>query len=220
MTELYTGKKSPALLDYLLHRRSAKTMTTPGPSPEQVDTILRAGARVPDHGKLFPWYFIVFEGDARRQAGEILKDAWLKREPQAEPAKLELEAGRFMRAPVVIAVVSKIRESKNPAWEQILSAGAACMNIILAANALGFGSKWLTEWYNYDADVLRALGIGEHENVAGFIYIGTTEAAPEERDRPDLEKIVTHWQPGTPLNKGDGYGQIGKGRPPAGFKAL
>jgi nitroreductase len=218
MTDLYAGKKSPELIDYLLHRRSVKNLTAPGPDAGQVETILRAGSRVPDHGKLFPWYFIVLEGDARKQAGEILKAAWLKREPDAAPAKLELEAERFLRAPVVIGVVSKIRESKNQAWEQILSAGAVCMNISLAANTLGFASNWLTEWYSYDADVLKGFGIGENENVAGFIYIGTPAAAPEERDRPDLAQIVTHWRPGAALNKGGNYGHIGKGWPDNGFK--
>lgn len=214
-----TADPSPDTLDYLLRRRSVplKELAGPGPDPAQIGTILRAASRVPDHGRLFPWHFIVFTGDARMQAGELLRRAWLIEEPDASPAKLDLEAERFLRAPTVIAVISRIREGKHPAWEQILSAGAACHSLCLAANALGFGANWLTEWYSYSAAFREALGLDGRDNVAGFIYIGTPLQTPAERDRPDTGAITTFWAPGTTLNKGESYGHPGTGLPRQGF---
>jgi nitroreductase len=216
------ARKSPEMLDYLLRRRSVsvKLLGGPGPSAEQVKTMLGAAMRVPDHGKMFPWYFVVFTGAARAQAGELLKKAWLAEEPQAAPAKLELEAERFTRAPLVIAVISRVREGKHPQWEQILSAGAACHNLCLAANALGFGANWLTEWYAYSETFRRDLGLDGRDHIAGFIYIGTPKETPEERARPEAEKIVTYWEPGAALNKGEGYGIAGMGIPRAGYKPV
>ena len=220
MTQLYTGRPSAELIDYLLHRRSAGLdMHGPGPYRNQTRTILRAAMRVPDHGKMFPWYFIVLEGDARAAAGKLLAAAWRKEQPeQSEPAKLELEAQRFLRAPQIIIAVSRIREGKNPQWEQILSAGAACQNLCLAANALGFGTKWLTEWYAYSANFAASLGLAEGDQIAGVIYIGTPEKPSEERERPDPAALTTFWQPGAALNTGLDYGQPGKGYPRAGYK--
>src|SRR4029077_8814773 len=118
---------------------SAKAMTGPGPNPEQVDQLLRAAARAPDHGKLIPWRFILFEGDSRRRMGELLVECLLKAEPQATQERIDMERGRFMRAPAVIGVVSRAREAiPIPEWEQILSAGAVCQNLLLAAHAMGF----------------------------------------------------------------------------------
>jgi nitroreductase len=219
-TTLYTGRPSAELVDYLLHRRSGALdmMTPPGPSRGQIETILRAATRVPDHGKMFPWYFIVLEGDSRAEAGKLLAAAWKAENPgQAEPAKLELESERFTRAPTIIIAVSRIREGKKPQWEQVLSAGAACQNLCLAANALGFGTKWLTEWYAYSPHFTRALGLEPQDQVAGVIYIGTPTGSPEERERPDPAKITTFWQKGAALNQGEGYGLPGKGYPKAGY---
>jgi nitroreductase len=216
---LAAAEPSPELLDYLLKRRSVsiKLLKEPGPDRAQIETILRAAARVPDHGRLFPWYFIVFAGEARLQAGALLKKAWLAEEPAAMPARLDLESERFLRAPAVIAVISRIREGKHPAWEQILSAGAAGQNLCLAANALGFGTCWVTEWYAYSETFRRGLGLDERDNIAGFIYIGAPSEMPAERDRPDPAQITTFWTPGQTLNKGSGYGQAGAGLPRKGF---
>lgn len=217
---LYCGHPEPALATYLLRRRSCplKNMTGPGPDAAQVEMILRAAARVPDHGKMAPWHFIVFAGDARAQAGALLAAAWAQENPdQAEPAKQELEAARFTRAPLVIAVVSRMREGKNPFWEQILSAGAACQNLCLMANALGFATNWLTEWYGYSPAFKAALGLESRDHIAGFIYIGTAAAPPDERERPDMAALTTWWQPGATLARGDQYGLPGKGFPGRGF---
>lgn len=207
MTELIAGKYSPELLDYLTRRRSVpvKDMTEPGPTDEQIKTIISAACRIPDHGKMFPWYFIVFRGDTRIQMGKILKTALLKKEPDAIQEKLIQEENRFLRAPVVIAIVSRIRPGKHPQWEQILSAGAAGQNLCLAANALGFGTNWLTEWYAYDENVRQALGLDDRDRIAGFIYIGTPGKMPEERPRPDPALLTTWWNGQTSPNRGDSY---------------
>jgi len=207
-------------IELLKTRRSSKvaSLSEPAPNASQLQDILTIASRVPDHGKYHPWYFIVFEGEARREIGEYLRTAYKAKNPNAEIAKLDLEAERFLRAPMVIAVVSRIREGKNPQWEQILSAGAVCYNLCLAANAYGFGTNWLTEWYSYSPTFKKLMGLDAHDNFAGFIYVGTSSEKQEERDRPDLSKIVTHWSNKNPtLNKGDGYGQLGKGYPDKGF---
>ena len=182
---------APDAMDLLLSRRSgsAKSMTAPGPSKKQTLQILPAGARAPDHGKLFPWRFIVFEGKGRERFGDILGDVL---EAEDERAKqVEEERARFLRAPLVIGVISHPRELiKIPVWEQELSAGAVCQNILVAAHSLGFVGNWLTEWYAYHPVVKERLGLKPGERVAGFIYIGTPGNELEERPRPDMEKIV------------------------------
>jgi nitroreductase len=185
---------APAAVSLLLSRRSgsAKAMGKPGPSKKQLDQILAAGGRAPDHGKLFPWRFIVFEGKGRERIGDILAKAM---EAEGERAKqVEEERARFLRAPVVIGVISRVREQhKIPVWEQELSAGAVCQNILIAATALGFVGNWLTEWYAYHPMVKERLGLKPGERVAGFIYIGTQTEALEERPRPELGQIVTYF---------------------------
>ena len=186
------NRPAPAAIDLLLSRRSgsAKAMGKPGPTQKEIAEILQAGARVPDHGKLFPWRFIVFEGKGRERFGDILGAVL---EAEGERAKLvEEERQRFLRAPVVIGVISSARELiKIPVWEQELSAGAVCQNILIAAHALGYVGNWLTEWYAYHPVVKDRLGLKTGERVAGFIYIGTAKDALEERPRPDMEKIVS-----------------------------
>jgi nitroreductase len=185
---------APHALDLLLTRRSgsAKAMEEPGPSQKQIEDILRAGARAPDHGKLFPWRFIVFEGKGRRRMGDILAEVM---EAEGERAKqVEEERNRFQRAPLVIGVISAAREQhKIPVWEQELSAGAVCQNILMAATALGFVGNWLTEWYAYHPAVKQKMGLKPGERVAGFIYIGTAKDELEERPRPEMGKIVSNF---------------------------
>lgn len=184
----------PEMLDFLLRRRSSKikNISAPGPDAAQLARILSAAARVPDHGKLVPWRFIVINGEARQRAGEFLRAAYLQEDPAAAPAKLDLEEQRFFRAPVVIAVVSSLKDGKTPEWEQILSAGAACFNCCLAANAQGFATTWLSEWYAYNAAFKKAMGLGTQERFAGFIYIGSASDAPEERERPNMDDVITY----------------------------
>ncbi len=186
------------LLSYLQTRRSTalKDFTGAGPTADELQTLLQAATRVPDHGKYVPWYIITFQGDNRAAFGDILTRAWAAREPQATAEKLETEAMRLTRAPVVIAVVSRPKQIKHPVWEQQLSAGALCYNICLAANAMGFGSNWLTEWVAFDPIVRQELHLHDTDQIAGFIYIGKTDVVQPERVRPDLAQIVTDWTPG------------------------
>ncbi|HVE02663.1 MAG TPA: nitroreductase [Rhizomicrobium sp.] len=190
------NRQSPGTLDLLLSRRSgsAKAMTEPGPSPAQVEVLLRAAARVPDHGKLFPWRFIVFEGEARRRMGDALAECLKTSEPQVTPERIEQERGRFLRAPVVIGVVSRVREAiPIPEWEQILSAGAVCQTLLIASHAMGFVANWITEWGAYHPLVKARLGLKSGERVAGFVYIGTSTVPLEERVRPELDTLVTRF---------------------------
>lgn len=177
----------------LQRRRSAPPaiMTGPGPGGEELATLLTIAARVPDHGKLAPWRFILFEGDARERAGRLGLDIRLRDKPDLDDKSRAEEVGRFTRAPLVVGVVSRAAPHvKIPEWEQLLSAGAVCMNLIVAARAIGFTATWLTEWPAYDARFRAAIGLAEHERVAGFIHIG--HAPPmEDRPRPPLESIVT-----------------------------
>jgi len=185
----------PQTLDLLLSRRSgsAKTMKGPGPNADQLRRILAAGIRVPDHGKLTPWRFIVFEGEGRARMGEILAQC-VAGERESSPERVEQERNRFMRAPVVIGVVSRVREQiPIPVWEQELSAGAVCMTIVLAAHAMGFVANWITEWCAYHPQVLARLGLKPTERIAGFIYIGHPAEPLEDRSRPLVDSITTRF---------------------------
>lgn len=189
------NRPAPQAIDLLLSRRSgsAKAMTGPGPSPEELQTILTAAARVPDHGKLFPWRFIIFEGEARARAGKLLVEALCESEKLSEERAVA-EAGRFLRAPVVVGVVSRTREAiPIPEWEQVMSAGAVCQTMLIAAHSLGYVANWLTEWYAYHPGVKERLGLKPGERIAGFIYIGKSAVELEERVRPDLAKLVTRF---------------------------
>jgi nitroreductase len=186
----------PDTIDFLKTRRSVKPreMSGPGPSTAELETILTVGSRVPDHGKLTPWRFIVFEGDARARAGDIIAEVFAGKNPQAPLAEIEIEKRRLMDAPLVIAVVSFTRpHPKVPAWEQELSAGASAMNIVTAATALGYGANWLTGWFAFDRDVLDRLGLKADEKLAGFVHIGTPSKPVEDRPRPALSDIVTRF---------------------------
>lgn len=183
-------------LNLLKARRSVNPHELAGPAPTQaeIETILAIAARVPDHGKLAPWRFIVFEGDARLKAGEAIAAVFRTSHPDAKPEHVEQERNRLARAPLVIAVVSRAAPHvKIPEWEQVLSAGAAAMNLVVAANALGFATAWITEWYAYDRNVLTALGLAAHEKIAGFVHIGRISHTPEDRTRPVMADIVSRF---------------------------
>ena len=183
-------------VSFLKTRRSvlARQMTAPGPDETQLQSLLEIGARVPDHGKLTPWRFLVFQGEARLDFDDMLRGIYVAQNPKAETAEIEASCACMSRAPLIIGVVSSPKEHpKVPEWEQYLSAGAACQNILSAAQAMGFAAQWLTQWYAYDETVLSHLSLSKTERVAGFIYIGTAIEPPKERARPDLEDITTHW---------------------------
>ena len=179
----------------LLSRRRSLApvnLSEPGPTPAELETLLTLASRTPDHGKLAPWRFIVIAGEGRKRAGRIALDLKLADSPGLDEAAQAAELGRFALAPLVIAVVSRAAPHvKIPEWEQVLSAGAACMNLTIAANALGFASTWLTEWCAYDRRFAAAIGLADHERIAGFIHIGRPKVEPTDRPRPPLAEIVT-----------------------------
>src|SRR5712672_2274605 len=186
----------PDALELLQTRRSLKPIELigPGPSAAEVETLLTIASRVPDHGKLAPWRFIVFEGEARLAAGRAIETAFRAKYPDAKPDQLDYERNRLARAPLVIAVVSRAGPHvKIPEWEQVLSAGAAAMSLVLAAHALGYAASWITEWYAYDRGVLDAFGLAPHERIAGFVHVGRPSAPPEDRPRPPLAEITTRF---------------------------
>ena len=183
-------------LQLLATRRSAplKTITEPGPTPEQLDMLLKIAVRVPDHGKLIPWRFILFEGDGRAEFGDLLAARWKELHPDHGEAAVEQARNFFMRAPAVLAVVSRAAPHvKIPEWEQVLSAGAVCQNIMLAASAMGLGCQWNTDWCAYDPKALAAMGLEPHEKVAGFIYLGTPGEPMTDRPRPDPASLLSRW---------------------------
>jgi nitroreductase len=186
----------PDALELLKTRRSVKPieLAGPGPTASEIDTLLRIASRVPDHGKLAPWRFILFEGNARSAAGEAIASAFRADHPEATAEQIEFERKRLARAPLVIAVVSRAGPHvKIPEWEQLLSAGASAMSLVLAAHAMGFAASWITEWYAYDRRVLDVLGLAANERIAGFVHVGRPAKPPEDRERPNLGTIVTRF---------------------------
>ncbi len=187
----------PDAIDLLKTRRSVKPieLNGPGPAAAELETLLTVASRVPDHGKLTPWRFIVFDGEARLKAGETIASVFKANNPQATDEQVTFERNRLARAPLVVAVVSRAAPHvKIPEWEQVLSAGAAAMNLVTAAHALGYAANWITEWYAYDRRVLDALGVGAAEKIAGFVHIGRPVKPPEDRPRPPLGEIVTQFE--------------------------
>ena len=185
------------VLEFMERRRSvlARELEPPGPSSEQLSRLLTIAARVPDHGKLAPWRFIIIDGPERRKFGEIMGAIARQENAEISQARLEAECGRFEQAPVVVCVVSKVVDHpKIPEWEQILSAGAACQMLVTAATAMGFGAQWLTDWCAYHHDAHRALGLADGEQIAGFVHIGTAAASPSDRARPEMSEITSRWQ--------------------------
>lgn len=186
-----------AVTDFLENRRSnlAKVMTQPGPDDNVIEDLLTIAARVPDHRKLAPWRFVLFQGKARADFGQHIAASFMKNNPDMPQDRAIFEGQRFLRAPLVVGVISSPKECPRgtPEWEQVLSSGAVCYNLCLAAQAAGFGAQWLTEWYAYDEDVQGALGLSPPEKVAGFIYIGTPTEPPKERARPEITPLITRW---------------------------
>ncbi len=194
---MYPDRPLPDALERLRTRRSVKALDLqePGPNEGDLEKILETATRVPDHGKLGPWRLVTFQGPDRQAFGDILAARWQALYPQANDAQISHERNRFLRAPVVIAVISQRQgEHKIPEWEQILSAGAVCQNLLVAASLSGYAAQWLTEWYTYDAHIQSLFQIGDHEDIAGFIYLGSAGEKPDERPRPDLPSRVSSWR--------------------------
>ena len=189
-----------AMTDFLQTRRStiiSKLGNAPVPEAD-IETILACGVRVPDHGVLGPWKIVVIQGEGRAHLGSaVLRPEFAAANPDATPEGLDFEEGRFMRAGAIFAVLSMPKEHpKIPVWEMSLSAGAVAMNITAAAQALGYGAQWVSEWYSYNDEMLTALGgVKGRDKIAGFIYVGTKSEAPQERRRPTRENVIGFYTP-------------------------
>jgi nitroreductase len=181
-------------LDLLDSRRStpSRQLGEPGPTPAQLDRLLSAAIRVPDHGKLVPWRLLTIAGDTRIALGEKLAQIHARIEPDVPPAVLTKDRERFTFAPLIIAVIAHLEPDhpKVPEQEQLLSAGCLAYNLLLGAQALGFGAQWLTGWAAYDADAAALFGLAANERIVAFVHIGTTKEAAPERLRPALRDIV------------------------------
>lgn len=193
---MFNDLSSP--LNLLKSRRSGRPrdLGPPGPSPDELRQMLEIATRTPDHGKLHPWRFVHVPGERRDAFAEMLQRAYLLE--NATPGRLEVEAAeRFARqAPELVVALSSPRPSpKIPQWEQLLSCGAACMNLVLAAHAMGYAAGWVTGWAAYNPQVLAAFGEAP-ERIAGFIFIGSPGAGLEERLRPEFDEVVSTWSAG------------------------
>jgi nitroreductase len=184
-------------LEVLNQRRSvpSRQLGEPGPDDAQLRELLGAAIRVPDHGKLAPWRLLVIRGDARARLGTALAAMHLRHEPDAPPAVIEKDRDRFNFAPLIVAVIARIEADhpKIPAQEQLLSAGCVAYNLLLGAQALGFGAQWLTGWAAYDREAATLLGLAENERIVSFVHIGTAREPAPERTRPALESVVSEW---------------------------
>lgn len=188
----------PDALQLLKTRKSISPsfLASPAPGADALAEILTIASRVPDHGKLTPWRFIVFEGDARQQASDALAALFQKQHPEANEKQIAEERKRLSQAPLVIAVVSRAApHPKIPEWEQVLSGGNAAMNIVLASHALGYAAQWTTGWIAYDPEAGRILGLQPNEKVIAIIHIGTATVPPVDRPRPALADVTTYWKP-------------------------
>ncbi|NGN40094.1 nitroreductase [Mesorhizobium sp. CGMCC 1.15528] len=180
------------IIDFMLSRGSAPIpeLREPAPGDTEIETMIRIASRVPDHGRLEPWRFIVYRGEARHRIGEELAALAEKREGPLTEGRRNQELARFSRAPLVIGVVSSPKENmKIPQWEMFLSGGAAAMNLVIAANALGYKTNWITNWYSDTEEGRRILGLAPHERVVGFIHIGSFDGTVPERPRPDVTAL-------------------------------
>jgi nitroreductase len=187
--------ESAETLALLARRRSSKLMqlADPAPSDAEIDALIALAARVPDHGKLGPWRFVVIAGDARARAGAALAEV-IRGDEGVDAARLEFVRNTFLRAPACVMVVSAPQPSKKvPEWEQQLSAGAACFSLLLAAHALGYAGCWLTEWQAFDPRAAKALGVGEQERIAGFVYLGAATGPAAERVRADVSSRISRF---------------------------
>ena len=191
---------SPSAIDLLLRRRSvlARDLVPPGPQPEEMRTILRAGLRVPDHGRAEPWRIQVLDKPAQRALGDFSAELYRREHPEAAAVVVDLERQRPQRSPALLVIAFRPNEkklAKVPEVEQLLSTGAVCQNILVAVQALGYSAQWLTDWPAYHAEIRRYLGHGEDTRIVGFVHIGTAASPPNERPRPDFDAIVSQWRP-------------------------
>jgi nitroreductase len=190
-----TFNDTSSLPAYLHSRRSGKPrdLAAPGPSLDQLTEMVAIAARTPDHGKLAPWRFIIIPDDKRDALSDLITKAYLAEKPEAGRLEIEAMVQFAHQAPALIVILSAPRVGSHiPLWEQELSAGAAAMNLLHAAHALGFAGGWLTAWPAYNETVRNAFGNAD-EKIAGFVFLGTPSKELEERPRPELGDILSVW---------------------------
>jgi len=181
-------------MELLLGRESALKLEGPGPTEAELDAMFRGALRAPDHGRLRPWQFVVVTEDRREAFGALLAESMARRMPGVSADELARERGKAMRAPVIVVAAAKLAKGhKIPESEQMLSAGAAVQNLMLAANALGYGAMWKTGAPAYDTGVKRALGIDAEHEIVGFVYIGKQVGAGHPAPRPEPGDFVSVW---------------------------
>jgi nitroreductase len=190
---LFNDTSSPITLLHTRRSGKPRDMVAPGPDTTQLRAILEAAIRVPDHGKLAPWRFVVVGHDQRKALATLLTTAYRAEKPDAGRLEIEAMEQFAYQAPTLVVALSAPVETKIPRWEQELSVGAACMNLLNATHALGFVGGWLTGWPAYNEDVRNAFGKAD-ERIAGFIFIGSPARDLEERPRPDFDTVVTPWR--------------------------
>ena len=182
-------------IDALLQRRSAKALSAPAPDEAALDLILSSAAAAPDHGRLRPWRFVVIQGNALGRFGDLLADYLRRAHPETDEETLQRERQKAFRAPMIVVVAAICTPGgKIPVIEQLLAAGAAAGNVMLAACALGFNSMWKTGAPAYDAQVKAALGLQEKDAIVGFMYLGTDVSKPGTPARPAVNDLVRHWE--------------------------
>jgi nitroreductase len=187
-----------AALSLLQQRHSvpSRQLVAPAPDEATLRELLGAAIRVPDHGKLAPFRLIRLEGDAKLRFGEQLAELAIRKQPELSEAKREKEQLRYTFAPLVIVVVARIDASSSvPEIEQRLSAGCVAYNILLGAHTLGFGAQWLTGWAAYDPDVAALLQLSPNEHAIAFVHIGTPQLGVPDRERPELDGLLSTWVP-------------------------
>ncbi len=181
-------------IDALLQRRSAKALTAPAPDEGALDLILASAAAAPDHGRLRPWRFIIIQGDGLARFGDLLADHLRRVHPSSTEETLQRERQKAFRAPMILVVAAVCTPGvKVPVIEQVLSAGAAAQNVMLAAHALGFNSMWKTGGPAYDEYVKSALGLEAKDAIVGFMYLGTDASKPDVTRRPPFQDLVRRW---------------------------
>ena len=189
-------------IDLLLTRRSVLAMNLgePGPDEDSLQKILRAGIRVPDHGRAEPWRIQILHKDAQRALAEICVEIFKRENPAAAEVQIDAERERPQRSPLLLIVTSHPKPekfAKVPEIEQTLSSAAVCQTILIATQALGYNAQWVTDWPAYHPEVRAALGHQVDTKIIGFIHIGTASELPNERPRPEFETIVSKWDPTT-----------------------
>jgi nitroreductase len=187
-----TATRMPEVVDSIMSRASAVTLKDPGPTPDDLRLILKAGTRAPDHGKLQPWRFVVIEGTGRDRLGDVMAETLKARKPDITEIELKREKDKSFRSPTIVAVGAKITEGKIMPVEQMLAAAAAAQNIILAAHALGYGTMWKTGDGAYDDTVKKFLGFDHGDSIVGFIYIGTADMMPKNYRETKLDEVISH----------------------------